>query len=461
MQVYIMDNVDLNDIVKLKKNRLLTLNHLAITFRQTIIRFTLSIPGSKKVSLSFNKLFQEGCSRLNKFLANHQITPIYIDKKYSKTGYEAYYVVIEDPSILKALLVNELESDDLGLLFNFSIFSSKLVEYTRDKINLEPKKCLLCNKPVSECRAKRTHTNQELLEKVNEIIAQYFKGSFDPNTIIDFIVDSVYESMLKALGTTPTPGVIDANNDANECFTFDESLNHIKEMLPFLRKVIVKSYNYPYFYTTLFDDIREIGMEIEQKTSKSYGNKFNSHKGMIFSLIIITSISSYLYSKTHEFNIDKILTLTKEMTSAALEDDFMIMNPKRISTLGEKEYFKHKLKGIRGEVQEGFPTISTYSLPCIKKLDNLDQNLALVYTYVLLLSIVEDTNISGIGGLKTLKTVQKKANHILELKGPFSDKGMKEIIALDEYLLDKKITPSGSIILLTLTIFLRKLENYA
>ena len=47
---------------------------------------------------------------------------------------------------------------------------------SREEIGLEPRKCLLCDRPARECMRARTHSIQELLEKYKEIDDVYLKS---------------------------------------------------------------------------------------------------------------------------------------------------------------------------------------------------------------------------------------------------------------------------------------------
>ncbi len=45
----------------------------------------------------------------------------------------------------------------------------------REELGLEPRKCLLCDRPARECMRARSHSTEELLEKYKEIVNLYLK----------------------------------------------------------------------------------------------------------------------------------------------------------------------------------------------------------------------------------------------------------------------------------------------
>ncbi len=43
----------------------------------------------------------------------------------------------------------------------------------RDSIGMEPRKCLLCDKPARWCMRARTHTVEELLNRIGQMVEAY------------------------------------------------------------------------------------------------------------------------------------------------------------------------------------------------------------------------------------------------------------------------------------------------
>ena len=46
----------------------------------------------------------------------------------------------------------------------------------REELGLEPRKCLLCDRPARECMRARTHSTREMLEKYKESVDFYLKS---------------------------------------------------------------------------------------------------------------------------------------------------------------------------------------------------------------------------------------------------------------------------------------------
>ncbi|WP_339061387.1 triphosphoribosyl-dephospho-CoA synthase [Tepidibacillus marianensis] len=122
---------------------------------------------------------------------------------------------------------------------------------------------------------------------------------------------------------------------------------------------------------------------------------------------------------------------------------------------------KYEVKGIRGEVEAGFPSIKEVGLPAfydaIKQ--GADLNSSLVYTLISLMTKVEDTTILWRKNMDTLIEVQQQAQEILDLGSVFTTEGLEAIHQLDKEFIKENISPGGSADLLSITIGIYLLEN--
>lgn len=127
---------------------------------------------------------------------------------------------------------------------------------------------------------------------------------------------------------------------------------------------------------------------------------------------------------------------------------------------GDMLYLRYGTKGIRAEVEAGFPSVLVHSLPRLKKdrASGLSMNDALVDALISLFPAVEDSNVlnrAGPGGLALLKSGGREA---LEAGGMSAPGGREAIAALDRRFIDAGISPGGCADLLADTVFIWKLE---
>ncbi len=278
---------------------------------------------------------------------------------------------------------------------------------------------------------------------------------------MDKIKEIISKAMISEVKTSPKPGLVDlydngAHTDMNYT-TFEKSTEAITP------------YIYNMYEIGLLDDlsleekflkIRKIGLLAEIEMFKATNN-VNTHKGMIFSLGIIACCAGVSLKTNKKFDIEYILKIVKEMTFDIIESDFLKIDINNPKTNGEKLYLKYNDKGIRGEVQNGFPNIKNFSLLEMKKLykECNDENSINLQTLLYLMSNVRDTNVLSRGSEEDLIFIMSKAKRLYNQKSPFTSEGINDIKKFNEECKQRNISPGGCADLLAVTIFLVNLER--
>jgi len=199
------------------------------------------------------------------------------------------------------------------------------------------------------------------------------------NVIAIKIANLALKSMLYEICTTPKPGLVDlanqgAHNDMN-AFTFiDSSIALFPTMY---QCTLLGLENCSKLPQENFLKLRQIGRQGE-KDMFIVTKGVNTQKGLIFALGIICAASGMLVGQKKSLTLQKITDTVKAMTTGLVERE--LKNLKNISqeknlTAGEILYLQYGVRGIRGEVEAGFPTVRKYSLPAfaesIEKLHKL------------------------------------------------------------------------------------------
>lgn len=207
----------------------------------------------------------------------------------------------------------------------------------------------------------------------------------------------------------------------------------------------------------LFCKLRSYGVGAEAELLR-VTKGVNTQRGILFAGGIVSAVSGYAMNMG--LSRDALLPLIKEMAAGLVARELKNLDHAAM-TAGEKLYYKYGITGIRGEVENGFPSVVNYGLPALE--DAFDKgatiNDALVHALIALMTVVEDSNVIWRTDYDTLLEVQRIAKNILSLGSVFTEKGRMAIAETERYFLQRRISPGGSADLLSITIALYLLEH--
>lgn len=207
----------------------------------------------------------------------------------------------------------------------------------------------------------------------------------------------------------------------------------------------------------LFCKLRSYGVGAEAELLR-VTKGVNTQRGILFAGGIVSAVSGYAMNMG--LSRDALLPMIKEMAAGLVARELKNLDHAAM-TAGEKLYYKYGITGIRGEVENGFPSVVNYGLPALE--DAFDKgatiNDALVHALIALMTVVEDSNVIWRTDYDTLLEVQRIANNILSLGSVFTEKGRMAIAETERYFLQRRISPGGSADLLSVTITLYLLEH--
>ncbi len=268
-------------------------------------------------------------------------------------------------------------------------------------------------------------------------------------------------ALLGEVMTTPKPGLVDKNdNGAHRDMNWRTFAASTDAIAPYIQAMMAAGYSAAGPLDRLFSDIRKIGVEAERAMFEATGG-INTHKGMIFSMGTVACAAGWYYRRNGCFRAEEFLKLCKTMTYDELQKDFEKMDPDNPRTSGEQLYICYGEKGIRGEVQQGFPSIRLVSLPLLRRLyqEAPDRNAANINVLLALMAAVSDTNILHRSNYEEMRWVQQEAARVLDLGGALTESGMSAVRDMNRVMIDKYISPGGCADLLAVTIFCVLLED--
>lgn len=268
------------------------------------------------------------------------------------------------------------------------------------------------------------------------------------------------KALLEEVFTTPKPGLVDLLGSGGhtdmDCHTFEKSAYALQ---PYFVKMAEQGANWKGSLPALFVEVRKIGLDAERAMFSATGG-VNTHKGMLFSVGILSAVAGYARTRYSSSESGLLCSLAAEMTRQTLEDEFdhILKRPKK--THGEELYANQGIRGIRGEVMEGFVSVRTLSLPWYSEYlrQGRDPNLARLQVLLALMANVNDTNVLYRHDAKTQREVHLRAHQILQKGGAFTDEGMKLIVKLGRTFSERRISCGGCADLLGVTIFLHDLS---
>lgn len=133
---------------------------------QTLVSFTVQLPGPEKRNRWSLAIAEAGVNALEKVFGKPFLTQ---DKE---SGHEAYWLVREPAIEAKRRCCEIEEAHPLGRLMDIDVIRED-GPVSRTEAGYEPRRCLLCDRPARFCMRARTHTGEELLQRIEEMVELY------------------------------------------------------------------------------------------------------------------------------------------------------------------------------------------------------------------------------------------------------------------------------------------------
>lgn len=421
-----MNEITLQQVLQAREDRALLQKKLLQAHNCPLICFTMNIAGPVKTSPLIRWGFQTGLDSLLNAL------PVPVQSKQVRllpTGCEAYLSIAMPATRLKDICTEIEEATPLGRLFDMDVIDVHGEKLQRAK----ERGCLVCGRPGRACAARRLHS-VETLQAITEQI---------------LVAELAVQSLLDEANTTPKPGLVDRRNNGSHrdmCLqTFVSSANALRPY--FTQCVAIGQQTAQQSHEHTFEQLRQAGIRAESAMLEATGG-VNTHKGAIFTLGILCGSIGRLGS----YEAKDILCQAALMGKAA-EQDFAVA---KSDTAGERLYLQKHLRGIRGEVADGLPSVANIGLPAYKNAlcNGLSANDAGAVTLLHLIAKVEDTNLHHRGGSSGALWAATSAQALL-LDGV----AIPRIEELDDAFIARNLSPGGCADLLAATYFLHSLNH--
>lgn len=273
-------------------------------------------------------------------------------------------------------------------------------------------------------------------------------------------------SLLYEVSATPKPGLVDRlNQGAHSDMNFFSFMASSTALSPYFYKCAEKGAEFSESRSNkpdlLFENLRPLGLAAENTMYQATGGA-NTHTGLIFSIGIICAAAAVCRLKDNgrEADPDGICRYVSLMTQGICTRELGSLDKKKNLSHGETIYMKYGARGIREEVEYGFPTVRNYALPVFESLKAkgcCSFNDMLVQTLLHIMAVNEDTNVLARQDWDALEYVRNFARKALDTGGILTPEGRKIVCDMDKDFIEKNISPGGAADLLAVTIMLESL----
>jgi holo-ACP synthase CitX len=418
-----------NSILLAREKRFEYINELSKTY-PSIIVLKANTPGNDKNRYSSFFLLEQ---------FNHIIeSEFQFDYKILRKGFDGPYYVYAFSTIItsdiKLKLIVIEKNHMLGRLIDLDLYiDSKMLSRSDYEINL--RNCMLCDHIAIDCMRNKRHTANDLLNHIDHQIMIYL------NSYIGAIIKS---SMLDELNLDHKFGLVTPTSSGSHSdMDYEMMLNSIDILNPYFLEIFDLSFKNE-DERILFEKAKLIGIKAEEDMLKN-SNGINTYKGLIYILGFVLLAIGYTIKHNLPFKniFPKVKTLSKDILK-----DF----DKDINSAGIKAYKNHQIKGIRGEVYDGLPTIQN----ALKYFSEIDCSKSMNFHHILLYFIIhsQDTIL-----LKRSKTIE----HYNQIKAmakkidPYQEKDIKDFTA---FCIKHHISFGGSADLFIVFQFLNKVKLF-
>lgn len=431
--------VTLTQILQAREKRAQKQQELLEKFGESLICFTMNIPGPIKDSPLIREGFRLGEGLLFSQLEGSGISIIYREQELSVTGCQGFYVVKAAPLELKGLLCQVEDSAPVARLYDMDVLTPE-DKVGREELGLSPRKCLICHRDAWVCSRSRAHDVDQLQKTANRLLKEAVQQN-----LAQKIAATAVQSLLWEVCITPKPGLVDRLGSGShadmDIFTFTASAPALQPYFEHCAKVGMDTCD-----LSPEDTLQQLRLpgKVAEKIMLDATGGVNTHKGAIFSLGILCAAAG----RTGSREPDRLLAECAAMCRNVPQE-----LGKTTATKGQALYAQYGIQGVRGQAAAGFPGAKT-GLTVLRR--GLDMGLSLNHAgCAALLHILVNTQDTSLLSRSTPEICRDALEEVAALlrREPYPSREALE--RLDRDFTQKNLSPGGSADLLALSLFLQ------
>lgn len=403
-------SISLNELLDAKENRAKRQKDL-LEKCDVLVCLTVNMPGNIKLNKASQLFFSEGLALFRGLEESFQAVFNFKEKDLA-TGPEYYLGLNEvDPSTIKGCTVGIENYYSWTRMLDIDVFSKDGKAVSRDDLNLEKRKCFVCENDAKICSSSRAHSDEEIRNKITQLYKDAF--AFKCARLCG-------NALMTEAHCTPKPGLVDEKNNGSHS---DMNLS-LFEISAFTLMPFFEQFTKCGIEQNSFSELREIGKLAEKKMFETTGN-VNTHMGAIFA----TALICYSCGKLDSFVVDDVCNEVINLS---------------------KNFANEKQEGARKSASDGYKIVREFSLPLYKELlKEFPKKQALSLTLLDLISVNNDTNILRRSNEQVLLQARAKSKEVLDAVR--RTKNFDAVRDLDNWFIENNISPGGSADLLAIT----------
>jgi holo-ACP synthase/triphosphoribosyl-dephospho-CoA synthase len=383
-------------------------------------------------------------------------------------GPESYFVAPMPAEGLKRLSVEFENSHPLGALADIDVMDREGRPLGRAELGMEPRECLVCGGDAAVCCAGRSHDAEAVSRRVGGLIEDFERR---PGARGSYIGRAALAAAVWEVSASPKPGLVTPHSaGSHRDMGYGTFLASAAALGPWFAEFARLGRACEGEPAGLLPSLREAGKAAERDMFAATGG-VNTHKGLIFSLGLLCAAAGRLEAAGRALTPSAIAAGAAAIADGITARDLggaapaqrgsaASLDPPRAETAGERLFRQFGVRGIRGEAEDGFPSVLGVALPALAAglSRGLSFNDAMVDALLALCAAVEDTNVLGRAGREGLDFMRRMATRAAATGGIATPQGRAAIEEMDAALVTRNISPGGCADLLALAVFFYLME---
>ncbi len=134
---------------------------------RALLCLTVQLPGPEKRNALSLKIARAGVEAIEK-----RFNPVFKETNDLETGFEGFFVIDGQPLEVKRAAAELEDTHPLGRLMDLDVIGPE-GPIGRADIGLQERRCLICEKPARYCMRAGSHTHEELMAKIKQLVSSY------------------------------------------------------------------------------------------------------------------------------------------------------------------------------------------------------------------------------------------------------------------------------------------------
>ena len=134
---------------------------------RALLCLTVQLPGPEKRNALSLKIARAGVEAIEK-----RFNPVFKETNDLETGFEGFFIVDGQPLEVKRAAAELEDTHPLGRLMDLDVIGPE-GPIGRADIGLAERRCLICENPARYCMRAGSHTQDELMVKIKQLVSSY------------------------------------------------------------------------------------------------------------------------------------------------------------------------------------------------------------------------------------------------------------------------------------------------